>query len=220
VLYLSGGGDGNDSIRLDKQFAKQFEGSRVLYLPIAMSGISPTYGEYSAWVQSVFNPLGITDIVMWDTLKSHLVDELKSFDAIYIGGGNTFKLLDDLRKTGFDSALKDFIINCGTVYGGSAGAIVLGRDIATCSGMDSNDVGIVDTSGFGLIGNYAIWCHYIKEHDSLISTYDYPILAIPERSGITFDGSVISVIGFDSVTVFDNHKKILLPNSTMAVLLN
>jgi dipeptidase E len=84
--------------------------------------------------------------------------------------------------------------------------------------MDSNDAGIQDTSGLGLLGYYAIWCHYVEEHDSLISRYGYPIIAIPERSGITFDGSVISVIGFESVTVFDRgHQQVLPPNSTMPV---
>ncbi|WP_067621133.1 Type 1 glutamine amidotransferase-like domain-containing protein [Alicyclobacillus acidiphilus] len=218
MLYLAGGGDEKDSVKLDQQFAEDVGGKKLLYLPIAMSGVSPTYEECHTWIQRVFNPLGITDIVMWDALTPNLINDLGTFDAVYIGGGNTYKLLDHLRKTGFDHPLKDFIANGGSVYGGSAGAIVLGRDISTCSVMDTNEVGLDDTTGLGLVGNYAIWCHYVDAHDNFIANYDYPIIAIPERSGISFDGSIIRVIGFDAVTIFDRgFKRVLMPNEKMSV---
>lgn len=218
VLYVGGGGDENDSIKLDQLFARNAEGKRLLYLPIAMGGISPTYEDCHAWLQSVFGPLGITDIVMWDTLRTELNRELTKFDAVYLGGGNTYQLLDQMRKTGFDVALKDFTSSGRDVYGGSAGAIVLGRDISTCAVMDSNDVCLEDTTGLGLIENYAIWCHYVEDHDSLVASYDFPIIAIPERSGILFDGSTIRVVGFDAVTVFDHGSKtVLLPDQTYPI---
>ena len=160
MLYLSGGGDENDSVKLDQVFAHSYKGKRLLYLPIALSGIASTYRECHAWFLSVFEPLGIEHVVMWDTLNHTLSNELKIFDAVYIGGGNTYTLLNELRKTGFDSALKDFVAAGGSIYGGSAGAIVLGYDVGTCSMMDSNDVGVDDTTGLGLVGHYAIWCHY------------------------------------------------------------
>lgn len=219
MLYLAGGGDEHDSVCIDKKFAQHFGGKRFVYLPIAMDGVSPTYEDCRVWINSIFNPLGIREIVMWDDLNPNFATELQTYDAVYIGGGNTYKLLDKLRKTGFDNALKQFAIDGGTIYGGSAGAIVLGKDISTCAAMDSNETGLHDTNGLGLIGDYAIWCHYVEEHDRLIASYEYPIIAIPERSGLTFDGSVVCVVGFDGVTIFDSgHKKILLPNETMRML--
>lgn len=218
MLYLAGGGEENDSVKLDQQFAEDVDGQRLLYLPMAMNGVSPTYEECHAWIQNVFNPLGITDIVMWDALTPNRIHELGTFGAVYIGGGNTYKLLDDLRKTGFDHALKDFLSNGGNVYGGSAGAIVLGRDISTCSVMDTNEVGLDDTTGLGLVGNYAIWCHYVDAHDNFIANYDYPIIAIPERSGISFDGTTIRVVGFDAVNIFDRgFKSRLLPDENISI---
>ncbi len=218
VLYLAGGGDENDSVKLDQQFAEQVDGKRLLYWPIAMSGVSLTCEECYTWIQSVFEPLGVTDIVMWDALTPNLIHELKAFGAVYIGGGNTYKLLSNLRKTGFDHALKDFLSNGGSVYGGSAGAVVLGRDISTCSVMDTNEVGLNDTTGLELVGNYAIWCHYIDAHDDFVASYDYPVVAIPERSGISFDGSIMTAIGFDAVTLFTRgFKRTLLPDEKIVV---
>jgi dipeptidase E len=204
---MAGGGDDQDSILLDQRFARDIESKRMLYLPIAMSGVSPTYEECYAWIQGVFNPLGVTEIVMWDSLDGKQRNDLRMFDAVYIGGGNTFKLLYSLMSTGFDDDIKDYIGNGGIVYGGSAGAIILGYDISTCAVMDSNDVGLLDTLGLGLIGNYAIWCHYAEEHDSLIIQQKQPIVAIPEQSGVVFDGGSIHVVGFEPVCVFDKGSK-------------
>ncbi len=53
----------------------------------------------------------------------------------------------------------------------------------------------------------------VEDHDDLIARYDYPIIAIPERSGIVFDGKTLAVIGFESVAIFDHASKtVLVPN--------
>jgi len=219
MLYLAGGGDEKDSELLDKKFAQAVNAKRLIYIPIAMDGVSPTYDECSAWISSIFTPLGIKHIEMRDSLSHDFTSKLNANDmAIYIGGGNTYKLLDTCRKTGFDVALKQFVKCGGLVYGGSAGAILLGKDINTCSAFDTNDVGIVDTAGLGIIGKYSIWCHYEKEHDSIIQKLGYPIIAIPEQSGIIFDGFHISIIGHDEITVFEKGWiNRLKPNETISV---
>ena len=61
-----------------------------------------------------------------------------------------------------------FALRGGVVYGGSAGAIVLGANISTCAHMDHNDVGITDMHGLDLLDGHAVWCHY--------QAADYPAL--------------------------------------------
>ncbi|MBM7703632.1 peptidase E [Bacillus iocasae] len=46
---------------------------------------------------------------MWTNLESKSLSDLSQFSSIYIGGGNTFHLLNILRKTGFDELLKAYI---------------------------------------------------------------------------------------------------------------
>lgn len=191
----------------------------MLYLPIAMDGMSSTYDECYAWMLRVFKAFGIQDIVMWHSLFSKSKSDLQAFDAVYIGGGNTYKLLAEFRETGFDDVLVGYAADGGTIYGGSAGAIVLGKDISTCAIMDSNEVGLIDTHGLGLTGSYSIWCHYVPwEHDGLIAQLHDPIIAMPERSGLLFDGSTLSVVGTDSITIFDDKsQEVLLPGHTVLI---
>ncbi len=92
----------------------------LLYLPVAMNGAEPSYDACLAWITSVFAPLGVADIVMWTDLAGKTVDDVRPFGAVYIGGGNTFRLLHILRVTGADRALATYIADGGIVYGGSA----------------------------------------------------------------------------------------------------
>ena len=158
-LILAGGGDAPDSRPLDETFAGWLgPHGRLLYLPIASSPKADGYARHRAWITSVFAPLGLTRIEMWDGLDGHGPAELQRFDGVYIGGGNTFRLLHLLRESRFDLALGTYARADGAVYGGSAGAILLGRDIASCAHDDPNTVGLSDTRALDLIGSHDVWC--------------------------------------------------------------
>jgi len=77
---------------------------------------------------------------------------LKEVGVVFVSGGNTFHLLDQARKTGFDSWLKENIEN--VVYVGvSAGSIVMTPSIgiAPVDGGDENLPGIIDLTGFNFV---------------------------------------------------------------------
>lgn len=102
----------------------------MIYIPIAT--LEENYESYFRWIKSVFEPFNFNNIIMWTDLSNNKVmDDLKDCSSIFIGGGNTYKLLNELRRTGFDNVLKTFIDQGGIVYGGSAGAIILGKNIQT-----------------------------------------------------------------------------------------
>ncbi|MEX2460688.1 MAG: Type 1 glutamine amidotransferase-like domain-containing protein [Paenibacillaceae bacterium] len=83
-------------------------------------------------------------------------EDLKEYSSIFIGGGNTYKLLHEIRKARFDEVLNSFIDEGGIVYGGSAGAIILGKNIQTCSHLDINDINIADFEGLNKFNGYSI----------------------------------------------------------------
>ena len=194
-LFLSAGGSQEDSKELDKEFAKEIKG-KLLYIPIAMEEERHSYPDCFKWLKSCFNPLNIYDIEMWTNLKNK---DLKKYSAIYIGGGNTFKLLKELKESGFDKELLKFIKEGKPVYGGSAGALILGKNILTSH--DENKVKLKDLNGLNLINENSIWAHYSnKENEKIfnyVKTNNINVVAIPEGSGIYFNGK-IRVIGKDS----------------------
>jgi len=211
-LLLAGGGSAADSAPLDRIFAAWTgHTGRMLYLPVALDPAQSSYEQALSWVNSVFEPLGVPDITMWDDFRGHSGEELQSFDSVYIGGGNTFRLLSLLRESGFDRHLADYFHEGGAIYGGSAGAIVMGRNIYTAAHLDPNDVALTETRGLGLAGRYAIWCHYAPEDDPLvfdyIHRYRFPVLALSERSGVIIEGEGMTAGGYEPVLRFTARRK-------------
>jgi len=210
-VALGGGGGVSDSRLLDEVFAAWIGSQgRLLYLPCALRGIR-SFESCLEWITATFAPLKITEITMWTDLSEHQVSELDQFDAVYIGGGNTFALMAELRKSGFEHHLREYVRRNKAVYGGSAGAAVLGRDIRTVSYLDCNEVGLLETKGLDLAMGHAIWVHYQPQDDSLIDAfvrqYQQPVIALSERSGLVIEQDVMRSVGFEPAFQFDGQRK-------------
>ena len=210
-IALAGGGGADDSRLLDEVFASWVgPQGRLLYLPIALRGMR-SFEACSEWITITFAPLNITRIAMWTDLTEHQADELEGFDAIYIGGGNTYSLLAELIDSGFDRHLKAYAQSGGVIYGGSAGAIVLGKDIRTANSMDRNATGLSEVNCLNLANGHSIWPHYQLQMDKLIEefarNYRQPVLGIPERSGIVIESGRMRTVGLEPSYRFDGQGK-------------
>lgn len=213
-MALAGGGGSQDSRMIDEVFANRVGSSgTVLYLPIAARG-SYSLEPSLSWFKDTFSDLQIGSIEMWDELESHRVEELERYSGIYIGGGNTYSLLNDLRETGFDDGLKAYLKDGRPVYGGSAGAAILGRHIGTVAHMDTNSVELSDLTGLNMINGFAVWVHYTEKDDARIVEFagriDVSVLAISERSAIAVEDGTMRAVGFEPVYRFDRNGKMPL----------
>lgn len=210
VLFLSGGGSEKESYNLDKEFAKLLK-KKLLYIPIALNEIKHPYPECLKWIKKVFRQFNFESIEMWTDLSGHTKQDMLKFDGVYIGGGNTFKLLKQLKDTKFDKLLVDYYKTGGNIYGGSAGAIILGRDIITASKNDKNEAELKETLGLNLINNFSICCHYKPGEDKiifeLINTHKLKVIALPEDAGILIRKESINCIGNGKVFIFEKNKK-------------
>lgn len=210
-LFLGGGGGGTDSIELDKKFVASLDLSKpLLYIPIATNTAKYPYSGCVAWLSGVLEPLGVKDIVMWveEDLKTKIKDDFLQFSGIYIGGGNTYKLLKELKEFGTFDILSLLARDGMPIYGGSAGAIILAKTIIPAGFLDENKVGLADFSALDLVHGYDIWCHYTGvENDSII---DYlkrfnleKIIAIPENAGLIVSEEKIEEVGPGKVKFFE-----------------
>ena len=210
-IALAGGGGADDSRLLDEVFASWIGmQGRLLYLPIALRRMR-SFESCFEWITETFASLQVTRITMWTGLIGHKANELEEFDGVYIGGGNTYSLLAELNNSGFDSHLKTYAQEGGIIYGGSAGAVILGKDIRTVSHVDHNDVGLAEEKGLDLAQGHAIWPHYHAKDDKLIQEFvkrfQQPVLAISERSGIVLESGRMRTVGFESSFRFDEEGK-------------
>ena len=209
-LFLGGGGGGADSIELDKKFVASLDLSKpLLYIPIATNTAKYHYSGCVAWLSSVLGPLGVKNIVMWteEDLRAKTKEEFVQFSGIYIGGGNTYKLLKELKEFETFDILSTLAKEGMPIYGGSAGAIILAKTIIPAGFLDENKVGLTDFSGLNLVQGYDVWCHYTGNEDDSIRDYMKrfnleKIIAIPEDAGLTVSEKEIEEVGPGKVKFF------------------
>jgi len=223
-LFLGGGGDREDSIEIDKKFVASLDLSKpLLYIPIAINAEKHPYPVCLEWILGTLGPLGVKNIVMWaeDDLNQKQIEDFEQFAGIYIGGGNTFKLLKELKEFGTFEILKKLVQKDIPVYGGSAGAIIFAKTIIPALSADENNVELTDFSGFNLINDYDMWCHYENSYDEMIKDYMNKynlgkIVAIPINAGLFVTNESIETVG-SQVKVFEGDNiKILNPGDLVS----
>jgi dipeptidase E len=174
-----------------------------LYLPWAQ--LNPAAPELAARACSTLSEHGVGHV---DTATSVELPSagLDAYDGLFVGGGNTYLLLDRLRSTGLAKVLIASVRAGMPCYGGSAGAIVLGAHIGTCAHMDRDEVGTVDARGLGVLGGFAVWCHYssfdAENIRSLSRETRLSVLALEANAGAVFDGVNVTPIGPGSARVW------------------
>lgn len=96
--------------------------------------------------------------------EDQLKDILSDADIVYFTGGNSFYLLDKVRKSGFDKILPS-LLDKGVIYAGSsAGAVIAGATIEPIKYLDDPSI-VPELESFEALGlvDFAIIPHYGKE---------------------------------------------------------
>lgn len=201
-IFLGGGGGGRDSIELDKHFVSLLDPNKpLIYIPVAMQ--EEKYPECQQWFTSVFSLLGVTQIDMCTDLRREL--KADQIAGLYIGGGDTVKLWKELSDSGFDAILKQFIEQGMPVYGGSAGAIVFGKDIRS-SPEGKNQV--ADASlALDILYGHVVYCHMatLADAETVQKDLNLPVIALSERSGAYLQDQELEAIGFESVWILGEN---------------
>ena len=138
--------------------------------------------------------------------KEKIESTIQKNDYIYITGGNTFFLLQELKRTGADKIIAKQI-NSGKLYiGESAGSIVLSRNIEYVKDMDDFTVApdIKTFSSLGIVDFYPVPHHtnfpFKESVDSIISSYEGKInlLPISNEQAIVVSGDKFEVWGSET----------------------
>lgn len=220
LIYLSGGGNEKQSLLLDRYFFNKIpEKGRFLYIPVALRGTG-LYPTVKHWMKKLLELHERTDVHFEtaDDLSCYEYKEVKNFDALYIGGGNTWSLVQELRDSSFDDCLVQYLKDGGQVYGGSAGAIVLGRKIDTHD--DENILNLKEMSGFNLLKNYSVACHYKDDQSDRFREWaihnNSPIICLFEETGLIIKNSSVLCAGTKPCVIYlaDGKKKEVQPQES------
>lgn len=127
--------------------------SRIVFFPFA--AVTTRWSDYTELVRAAFLPLGLP-VVGADDLKPAAAS-LNDSDVIFIGGGNTFRLLAECRRRGWLEVIRIAVRQGMPYIGSSAGSVIACPTIHT-----TNDMPIIDPEGLGALGlvPFQLNCHF------------------------------------------------------------
>jgi dipeptidase E len=201
-IFLGGGGDEADEALLwDEAFGS---GQHVTVWPFARRDPRERE-EVGRWFSAALTARGSFSIDVWLGDESD-AGALDGCDVLAIPGGNTFDLLAHLVSRGRLQTLRDFHARGGHLYGGSAGAVLMGTDISPASGANRNEAGLSDLRALDLLGGALVRPHYEPGLRATLQasadSHGATIWAVPERGGVVVDGCTARASGPDPVHVF------------------
>ncbi|MDR1130063.1 MAG: Type 1 glutamine amidotransferase-like domain-containing protein [Prevotellaceae bacterium] len=191
-----------DVARLFPEFAGQdIQGKRVTFIPTA--SIHEKLRFYVGADRKALEKIGlIVDELEVSKASSHeIVAKLRGNDCIFISGGNTFFLLQELQRTGADKIIAEEI-RAGKLYiGSSAGSVVLSPDIEYIKAMDSCSAApdLKAFTALNIVDFYPVPHHtnfpFKKTVEKIIAKYgsELKLYPISNKQVILVDGDTVEV---------------------------
>jgi len=107
----------------------------------------------------------VTDFTLTNKKSYEVSEMLDKTDFVFVSGGNTFYLLQEMRKSGFDKLIIPFLKKGGLYGGSSAGSVVTGPDISIIELLDDPALApeLQDYKGLGLT-DVSVFPHWGSEH--------------------------------------------------------
>lgn len=182
-------------------FEPDLSGKRITFIPTASK-----VEEYVVYVEegrAALEQMGliIDELDVSTAATADIAAKIDTNDYIYVSGGNTFYLLQELKRTGADAIIAD-AVNAGKLYiGESAGSIIASADIEYVQGMDSVEPApdLPDFAALGLVDFYTV-PHYtsfpfVESAQEIVDVYSATLSLRPITNNevICVRGNEISV---------------------------
>ena len=180
---------------------EEIDNKKVAFIPTA--SLHEGYTGYVGSARKLFKKLGasVTEIDISTEAYSTIQAVFENADVIYFTGGNSFFLMDQLRKTETDELLKKELANGKLMIGESAGAIICAPTIQYIEQMDEKpeDYSQEDNEGLDLIDFYVL-PHYLTA----------PFKKITERIMAEFsDLNICAINNHQAIIVNDEGSKVI-----------
>ena len=143
---------------LVKAAEPDLKGRTVTYIPTA--AIAEEIEGMAEEETRMLEDLGLTvdELEVSTASRETVREKLMKNDMICVGGGNTFFLLQELKRSGADQIIAQEVEKGKFYIGESAGAIAACPDIGYSAVMDVPDKapGLTDYTGMGLVDFYVV----------------------------------------------------------------
>jgi dipeptidase E len=176
----------------------------VSFVPFALQN----HDAYTAKIRDRLALMG------FDVTQVRGASEIRDAEAIFIGGGNTFRLLKRLYDDGLMDIIRDRVRNDGIPYIGSSA----GTNVATPSIKTTNDMPIVYPPSFDALGlvDFQINPHYLdpdpnsthkgETREERIREFheenDTPVVGLREGAMLRGEDGTITLVGNKPARIF------------------
>jgi len=198
---------------------------RVLFVPYALFDRD----KYAATAQQRFQKLGY-DLTSIHT-ASDPVQAVRETDAVFIGGGNTFRLLKALYEFNLRGPIRERVSGGMPYIGSSAGSNVAGPTIKT-----TNDMPIVQPPSFDALGlvSFQLNPHYLDADPNskhmgetreerimqFLEENDTPVIGLREGAMLRIEHDQTLLRGSTGARIFrcGEEPKEVLPGATLDLI--
>jgi dipeptidase E len=178
-------------------------GKRVLFIPTASNVEKVTFFVGSD--KKALTKLGveIDELDVSDVSAGETAGRFEQADYVFVEGGNTFYLLQELKKSGADKRIVDFIKQDKIYIGASAGSMVLSRNIEYVRHMDkptaapdlNGDFTALSVIDFCVVP-HATNAPFKKAAEKIVKEYSdkYDLRLISNNQAITINNDTVEVV--------------------------
>jgi dipeptidase E len=180
---------------------------RLAFVPFALFDRD----GYAAKAAARFGKEGVTLTAVTPDLAGR--ETLEGAEAVFVGGGNTFRLLDTLQKTALLHVLRDRAVSGMPYLGASAGTNIAAPTIRT-----TNDMPILEPASFDALGlvPFQINPHYLdadpgsrhmgETREERLREYleenEAPVLGLREGAWLRVEGDAMTLGGGSGARLF------------------
>ena len=190
-----------DVANIFETFTGDFSGKTVTFIPTASVVEKVNFFVKSGKKALEKMGLIVDELELSTAPIDEITKKLTQNDYIYITGGNTFFLLQELRKSGADKIIAEQVA-LGKIYiGESAGSIVVAPNIEFAKAMDSVKKApeLTSMDGLGIVDFYPV-PHYTNA----------PFKKAVEKIIVTYGESL-------TLQPISNHQAILIENDDVKI---
>ncbi len=214
--YLGDGGYLEHCQTQIKHFLSICPPGHVLFVPYAGNDLDYYADRARDFFTKLDPDIGSSLISLHKSRNPKEAVEAYDVKAIFIAGGNTFRLLKALQNNNLLGPIRNKIKNGAGYMGTSAGS-----NVACPTIMTTNDMPIVETQGLGALNliDFQINPHFvpgslIKNHqgetrEQRIKEYHQenacPVIGLPEASWISIEDNETTLGGVSAATLFEQN---------------
>lgn len=190
------------------EFLEPFLGEKLIHKTITFIPAASVPEEYKAYVENdreAFKKLGliIEELDISNTPTNQIENIIRKNDYIYVSGGNTFYLLQELKFSGADKIIFEEIKKGKPYIGASAGSIITSKTIKYVEKMDDKAKAkkLTNYNALNLVDFYTLPHHtnepFKKSVEEIIFDYKdkLQLLPISNTEVIQVSGEEVKIVG-------------------------